>query len=116
MTPHGFRGFQKVENLDFRRLEIWLSLDFRKLACLPLAADAGAVQALTRADFDERVGAAGEAPWLVKFYAPRCGHCKVRHRVLGTRTGLGAGIVRGNHLSNTTCLTHVFFKRDCSKS
>jgi len=34
------------------------------------------VSVFTSADFDDRVRNGSEVPWLVKFYAPWCGHCK----------------------------------------
>lgn len=34
------------------------------------------VQALTSKDFDKHVKEGLESPWLVKFYAPWCSHCK----------------------------------------
>ena len=47
------------------------------LLATALASSPKEVAVLTKANFNQVVQPGGDVLWMVKFYAPWCGHCKV---------------------------------------
>ena len=73
-------------------------------------AESPALNILSDADFESRVGAGGT--WLIKFYAPWCGHCK---RLAPTWNELATTLAAEGsdaHIAKIDCTVH---RETCTK-